>query len=158
MRLFRDLPIRQKMLVMTLLICGAVLCVAIAALFTFQVLNFRSNFQRNTVTLAAVIADNSTVALAFKDDQAATEAVNALRGKPNVLAASLFLPDGSLFAHFGKPEDAMARSQFPPLGEYRFVGGHLLVTQPVKWKRELVGTLYLRSDYRQTFLELVAFY
>ena len=63
MKPFRDLPIQRKMLVMTLLICGAVLCVAIAALFTFQVLNFRSNFQRDTATLAAIIANNSTAAL-----------------------------------------------------------------------------------------------
>jgi PAS domain S-box-containing protein len=158
MKLFRNLPIQQKILVMTLLICSAVLCVAIAALFTFQVQNFRSNFQRDTATLAAVIANNSTAAMAFKDDQAATEVVNALQAKSSVLAASLVLPDGSLFAHFGKPEDAQARSQFPPAGENRFVGGHLLVTQPVKWKREQVGTLYLRSDYRRTFLALLGFY
>ena len=54
MRTFRDLPIQKKMLVMTLLICGAVLFVAIAALFTFQVLNFRFNFQRDTATLASI--------------------------------------------------------------------------------------------------------
>ena len=143
---------------MTLLICGAVLCVAIAALFTFQVLNFRSNFQRDTATLAAVIANNSTAAMAFKDDQAATEVLSALQAKPSVLAANLVLPDGSLFAPFGKREDAHTRSQFPPAGGYRFVCGHLLVTQPVKLKGERLGTLYLRSDYRQTFLELLGFY
>ncbi len=146
------------MLVMTLLICGAVLCVAIAALFTFQVLNFRSNFERDTVTLAAVIANNGPAAMAFKDDQAATEVVNALQAKPSVLAASLVLTNGSLFAHFGKREDAQARAQFPPAGECRFVGGNLLVTQPVRLKGEWVGTLYVRSDYQRTFLELVGFY
>jgi PAS domain S-box-containing protein len=158
MKFFRDLPIQQKMLVMTLLICGAVLCVAIAALFTFQVLNFRSNFQRDTATLAAVIANNSTAAMAFKDEQAATEVVSAVQAKPSVVAASLVLPDGSLFAHFGKGEGALAQSEFPPAGESRFVGGQLLVTQPVKVKRERVGTLYLRADYRRTFLELLSFY
>ena len=54
MKPFRDLPIQQKMLVMTLLICGAVLCVAITALFGFQVWNFHDNFQRDAATLAAV--------------------------------------------------------------------------------------------------------
>ena len=158
MKLLRNLPIEQKMLVMTLLICGAVLCVAIAALFTFQVLNFRSNFQQDTATLATVIANNSTAAMDFKYDQAATEVLNTLLAKPTVLAASLALPDGSLFAHYGPAEDAEARSQFPPAGGYRFVGGHLLVTEAVKSKGERVGTLYLRSDYRQTFLELLGFY
>jgi PAS domain S-box-containing protein len=158
MKLIRDLPIQKKMLAMTLLICGAVLCVAIAALFIFQVLNFRSNFQRDTATLAVIIANNSTAAMAFKDDQAATEVVGALKADPTVVGASLVLPDGSLFAHFGKTENAPVWTDFPPAGGYRFTGGQLLVTQPVTLKRERVGTLYLRSDYQRTFLELLGFY
>ena len=155
---FQDLPIQRKMLVMTLLICGAVLCVAIVALFTFQVLNFRSNFQRDTATLAEVIANNSTAAFAFKDDKTAAEVVAALHAKPSVLAASLVLPNGAVFAHFGAAEDEKARAQFPPAGEQRFVGGHLLVTQPVILKKERIGTLYLRSDYQKTFRQLLGLY
>lgn len=158
MRFIHELPIRRKMLVMTLVICGAVLCVATAALFTFQVLNFRSNFQRDTETLAAIIANNSTAAIAFKDDQAAAEIVGALSAKPSVVAANLTLADGSLFAHFGTLEDAGARSQYPPAGESRFVSGQLLVTQPVNLKGERVGTLYVRADYRRTFLELLSLF
>jgi PAS domain S-box-containing protein len=158
MKPFRDLPIQQKMLVMTLLICGAVLCVAIAALFSFQVLNFRSNFQRDAATLAVIIANNSTAAMAFKDDKAATEVVGALKAKPTVVAASLVLPDGSLFAHYGNTEDAKELSQFPPAREYRFKGGYLLFTQPVELNQEQLGTLYLRFDFRRTFLELLSFY
>jgi PAS domain S-box-containing protein len=154
----KDRPIRQKMLVMTLLICGAVLCVAITALFSFQILNFRADFQRETATLAAVIAHNSMSAMAFKDEQAATEIVASLRADPSVLGACLILPDGSLFARFGKGFDAKALSQFPPAGESRFIRGQLLVTQPVKWKGKPVGKLCLRSDCERTFLELYDFY
>ena len=158
MKPFRDLPIQQKMLVMTLLICGAVLCVAIAALFSFQVLNCRSNFQRDAATLAVIIANNSTAAMAFNDDKAATEVVGALKAKPTVVAACLVLPDGSLFAHYGNTEDAKELSQFPPAREYRFKGGYLLFTQPVELNQEQLGTLYLRFDFRRTFLELLSFY
>jgi len=145
------------MLAMTLFICGAVLVVAIAALFIFQVLNFRFNFQRDTSTLAQIIANNSTAAVAFKDDAAANEVVSSLQAKPTVLSASLVLPDGTLLAHFGKEEDSATLAQFPPPGVYRYNGGHLLFTQPVM-NQEQVGTLYLRMDYRRTFLELLGFY
>jgi PAS domain S-box-containing protein len=158
MKPFRDLGIQRKMQAMNLLICGAVLLVGLAALFTFQVLSFRSNFQRDTATLAVIIANNSTAAMAFKDDQAASEVVGSLQAKPTVIAASLTLPDGSLFAHLGKAVDAQGRAQFPPSGESRFVAGQLLTTQPVMLKQEQVGTLYLRSDYRRTLLELLSFY
>jgi PAS domain S-box-containing protein len=155
---FQDLPIQRKMLVMTLLICGAVLCVAIAALFTFQVLNFRSNFQRDTATLAVIIANNSTAALAFKDDKTATEVIGALQAKPSVVAANLVLPNGFVFAQFGAVEDARARAQFPPAGEQRFAEGYLLVTQPVILKKEQIGTLYLRANYQKTFRQLLGLY
>jgi len=158
MKRFRNLPIKQKMLAMTLLICGTVLVVAVAALFVFQVLNFRSNFERDNSTLAKIIANNSAGAMAFKDDAAATEVVRSLQAKPNVLSASLILPDGSLLAHFGPVESAQSLAGFPPPEESRFAGGHLLITQSVMQKRERLGTLYLRTDYRSTFLELLGFY
>ena len=101
MKLFRDLPIQRKMLVMTLLICGAILFVAITALFSFQVLNFRSSLQRDTATLAAIIANNSTAALAFKDPRAGAEVIGSLQANPTVIAACLALPDGTRFAPGG---------------------------------------------------------
>ena len=67
---FRDLGIQRKLQLMTLMICGAVLLIAIASLFVFQVLTFRSNFQRDTTTLAVIIANNSAAAMAFKDELA----------------------------------------------------------------------------------------
>ena len=158
MKLIQNLPVRQKMQVLTLLICGAVLCVAIAALFIFQVLNFRSNFQRDTTSLAVIIANNSQAPMAFQDEQSATEVVGALRATPTVVAASLVLPGGKLFAHYPASENAQALAQFPPVGQYRFVGEELLVTQLVLVKKEPVGTLYLRSNYRRPFLQLLMFY
>jgi PAS domain S-box-containing protein len=158
MKPLRDLPIQRKMLVMTLLICGAVLGVAIAALFTFQVLNFRSSFQRDTATLAAIIANNSTAALAFKDPKTAAEIIGSLQAKTAVVAACLVLPDGSSFAQFGQPESVADLSQFPRAAGFRFTGRYLLCTQPVELEKKRVGTLYVRSDYRQTFLELLGLY
>ncbi len=158
MKRFLDLPIRQKMLSITLLICGAVLVVAIAALFGFQVLNFRSSFQRDASTLAAIVASHSGAAVAFKDDTAADEMVGSLRAKPTVLTASLQSADGSIIARFGKAEDAKALSLFPTAGENRFVDGHLLLTESVVVKNERVGTLYMRMDYQRTFRELLRFY
>jgi PAS domain S-box-containing protein len=132
--------------------------VAIAAFFTFQVLNFRSSFQRDTATLAAIIANNSTAALAFKDPKAGAEVIGSLQAKPAVVAASLVLPDGTLFAQFGKPDNAAGRAQFPPAAGFRFTGRYLLCNQPVELDNKQVGTLYLRADYRQTFLALLGFY
>jgi len=158
MNSFRNLPIQQKMLDMTLIICGAVLLVATAALFTFQVENFRSNFQRNTVTLAAIIANNSTAAMAFEDAKAGNEAIGSLIANPDVVGACLVAPDGSVFAQFGKPEQGGALAEFPAAGESIFAGGQILCTQTIELNRKKIGSLYLRVDCRQTFEELIGFY
>lgn len=155
---FRDLPIQRKLLVMTLVICGAVLFVVTTALFILQVQYFRSNFQRGTATLAAIIADNSTAALTFRDAEAGAEIIGSLQSKPTVVAAYLVLPDGKVFAHFGKVADAKELSRFPPPREFSFSSGDLLYTHPVELDGKRVGTLYLREDYRQTFFELLGFY
>ena len=158
MKSFRNLPIQQKMLVMTLFICGLVLVLATAALFLFQVILFRSDFLRDNSTLAEIIANNSAGAMAFRDDAAATEVVDSLAAKPAVLSAALVLPDGVCLAHFGKSETAKTLAQFPSPGQSSFADGCLLLTEPVIEKHEPLGTLYLRTDYRHTFLELLRFY
>ena len=144
MKSFRDLPIQRKMLLMTLVIVGTILLVAIAALFTFQILNFRSNFQSEAETLAVIIANNSTAALAFKDASGGAEVLNSLKAVPTAVSASLVTTNGALLARFGKAEDAHSLAQFPPFREARFSGGELLLTQPVVLDSKLVGRLYLK--------------
>ena len=158
MKPFRDLPIQRKMLVMTLVIVGTILLVAVAALFSFQIQNFRSNFQSDTETLAVIIANNSTAALDFKDAGGGAEVVGSLKAVPTVVSATLVTPDGTLFAQFGKPEPAGAWAQFPPPRESRFTGGYLLRTQPVILNKKQVGTLYLRANFQRTFSKLLEFY
>ena len=158
MNRFRNLPIKRKMLLTNLIISGAVVIAATAALFVFQILNFRTNFQRDTATLAAVIANNSTAALAFNDAKGAAEVVNSLTANPAVVAASLVRPDGSVLASLGDTNSASVLSRFPPAGEARFAGWHLFHTESVKLDQEKVGTLFLLANYRHTFMELVNFY
>lgn len=152
------MPLQQKMLVMTLLICGAVLLVAIAAFFAFQVLNFRSNFERNTSTLAAIIANNSNAAMTFNDDKMGREIVGSLKVKPDVLYAALVMPDGSILAQYPQNYHVDTLSGYPQPGEFRYTAGHVLFTQPVLVNGERIGTLYLHLDYDQTYRQLIRFY
>ena len=153
----QDRPLQQQMLVMTLLICGAVLCVAIAALFAFQVVNFRTNFQLDATTLAAVIANNSSAALTFDDAKAAKEVVDSLTNKATVVSACL-VKNGAPFVYCGNADYTNALSKFPTAKGYRRSGGHLLVTQPIECGVDQAGTLYLRLDYQRTFRDLLRFY
>jgi len=158
MKPFRDLGIQNKLHLMTLVICGAVLLVATIALLSFQVWNFRANFKQAAATMANVVANNSTAAAEFKEEAGATEVLSALKSDPAVISASLVLRDGSVLAHYKKAEDNKSLEQFPGHRQAEFVNGQLLVSQPIVMRGEWVGTLYMRSDYQSTFLELLKFY
>ena len=158
MQLFQKLPIKRKLLLLNLTICGAVLIVAMAVMFVFQVLNFRVNVQRDTATLAAVIANNSTAALAFNDAKGANEVISSLKAKPAVVCACLARLDGSVLAHFGDADDSSELSAFPPAGQFLYLNGQMLYTEPVQLDGKPVGVLHLRIDYWDTLTKLVGFY
>jgi len=65
-----------------------------------------------------------------------SEVVGALRPNPPWWRPVWFCPTAPLFAQFGKAEDGQTWSNFPAAGEFRFTGGQLLVSQPVRLKKE----------------------
>ena len=83
------------MLVTTLLICGAVLCIAIAALFTFQVVNFRSEYQSLERSVFAFVAMES---LRDGDEYSSSKPFNPQDKDPNT---NEYVPDvgGLAFAY-----------------------------------------------------------
>jgi PAS domain S-box-containing protein len=157
-KLFHNISIQKKLLVMALTNCGLVLLIASVALFGFQVWNFRSNFQSDAVVLASIIAKNSADALVQENAASATEVINSLQVQPNLVAAYLALPDGALLAKFGTTASAGALAQFPHDREFKHVDGQLLYTQPVGLQQKRVGTIYLQFDYGKQLHELLIFY
>ena len=158
MKPFSDLPIQRKMLVMTLTICGVVLLVSVTLLISFQLLNFRADFQRDTATLSSIVANNSTAALAFDDRKAAGEILGWLKAKPTVLCATLINYGGLEVAHYGEKDDSNNIKGFPAENQFKYDGGDLLYTELVQLEGKPIGHLYLRVDYRSVFLQLLRFY
>jgi hypothetical protein len=154
---FRDLSIHRKLLAMTLLVSGTVLTVALSVLFTYQVLSFHSSFKRDTATLAEIIANNSTAALAFDDRKAAGEILASLKAKPTVRGACLTDRQGAVIASAGHL-DFEAPNMFPSDKEFLVRNGMLQYTQPVILEGRVLGRLYLENEYRSALLDLLRFY
>lgn len=160
MKPFKDLGIQNKINLMTLVICGAVLLVAIVALFSFQVWNFRTDFVRNDTTLAKIIGDNCNGELEFGDTNSAQTTLNTIKSDPAVISARITTSNGSVFVACGKSEDEASLAQFASLQNTRFVRGQLLVSHVIRGDKsnDLLGTIYVRSDYRHSLMDLLKFY
>ena len=114
MRKFRDIPIKQKLMVITMATTIVAVLLAAIGIVAFDAFLFRRSLERDLSALSRIIADNSTAALAFDDSRTATETLAALRARPHLVSACIYRPDGSLLGKYSRQNQPSA---CPPPGE-----------------------------------------
>jgi len=141
-----DMPIRRKLIVIILLTTMAALVLQRAVLLVSEYLAFRQATIRQLATVGNVIAANSTAALAFQNQEDATETLSALKAEHDVMAAALYDQAGRLFSKYptNAPDDSLPAS--PGEAGYHFKNLALEGFQPVIQGDKRLGTLYLRLD------------
>lgn len=146
MRRFSDLSIRRKLSVLLLLSSGIGLVVAATALISYAFSTNRAAAERDLQTLAQVLADNSTAAVAFQDREAARDVLVGLRAKPEVEYACVYAGDGApaVFASYGR----LAASGCPVrlTDEAPLAKDLLHVRTPVVLDGERIGVLLLGQN------------
>jgi len=97
---FRNLSIKNKLMAILMLTSGIVLLITSLAFSVNEFISFRSNIQQELTSLAEIVGKNVSAALLFEDRKSATETLETLSLKPNILAAFLFTHDGDLFTSY----------------------------------------------------------
>jgi PAS domain S-box-containing protein len=146
MRTFRDIPIKQKLVIVMVLTTTAALLLAGVGIVASDGILFRQYLERDLSGLARIIADNSTAALAFNDPRSAGETLSALRTRPHLEAACIYRPDGSVLATYARSGSA---SGCPPAyvqDQPRFSGNDLTVARGIFLSGRQIGTLVMLSD------------
>src|SRR5258708_3810768 len=128
---FRNLPIRQKLRRLVLIIAGVSVLGACAAFMTYQWFSSRSAMARQLEIVAEIVGDQSSAALEFGQAPQADTILRSLKAERQVVGAVLYGADGKVFARYlrdGAEADALpARAS----GDQRiFDAGGLLVTVP----------------------------
>ena len=145
MRSFRDRPIKQKLVITTMVTTTVALLVAGLGVVLADSILYRGYLRRDLSSTAQIIADNSTAALAFNDPKSAAETLGALRERIHVVGACIYRPDRSLLATYSR----QAAFACPPPGAQesaQFTGGNLILSEPVMLNGQRVGTLMLLYD------------
>jgi PAS domain S-box-containing protein len=151
MSAYRDLSIRHKLTVIIMLTSSVALLLACVAFVLYDLVTFRRAMTRDLSTLAEIIGQNSTAALAFNDPNSAREILSALRAKPHITSACTYTWDGEVFARY-KREDVKG-SSLPPAPQpdgSRYGRGRLAIFRRIILDGEPVGTIYIESDLRET--------
>jgi PAS domain S-box-containing protein len=141
----RHLPVKRKLTLIVLSSCSVILLLACAGMFAFHLVLLRKAFVRDLDALAKVVADNCAGAVSFGDKRVAKEILAALTAHPHVLSARIELADGRELAR--STENA----------------GHekdtdLLVSKPVIFNHERLGTLYMRTELSVMHRDMLVLY
>ncbi|HWW00726.1 MAG TPA: ATP-binding protein [Candidatus Acidoferrum sp.] len=143
----KDLPIKRKLMAITLITSGVVLLLTCSAFFAYEFFTFRQTTARHLSTLGGVIAQNSTAALAFENRDDARDILDSLKVEPHIVSAALYDKNGRLFAQYPAHLPAHSFPAAPANDGFRFEAAYLADFQPVvQGGNKRLGTLYLKAD------------
>jgi signal transduction histidine kinase/ActR/RegA family two-component response regulator len=141
---FRDLPIRRKLLLMTLFPTAAALVLASVGFLTWDIIQLRREITIDLAGQARLLSESAAPALDFADPQVARETLAVLAIRPRVRVACLYTVAGSVFERFQREPEIGCPEQ--PPAETRFGFDAYDVVTPVTSGNDRVGTLYISRD------------
>ncbi|HEY4154505.1 MAG TPA: ATP-binding protein [Puia sp.] len=144
--LFKDIPIRRKLMRGVMLICCMVLIVTCISFFCYELYVFRKSTMEKLSTIGRILASNSTAALAFDNREDAKEILLALRTEPHIVTAALYDKNGNLFSRYPAGLDIHDFPEKPGATGYHLKQAYVLGFQPVVQDKRQLGFLYLNSD------------
>lgn len=169
--LFRNFPLRHKLVSIIISTSAIALLLASAAFIVNESFSFRQALVRNLTVMAELIGNNSTAALRFDDRDTAREILAALRAEKAIVSAALYSGDCQLFASYRRapllsealtalPEKTKSQpipEQFPNcLGEtrYYFEANQLKLSQGILLNGKQIGLVFLQSDLSALYARL----
>lgn len=152
--MLRNVPIRRKFTLIVLMTSGLALLLTGIGFFTTQMITSRQAIVRQLNTLSAVVAANSTAALAFNDPSVGNEILGAFRAAPSVVAAGLYDGDGQLFASYPAPPAPGVLPGAPSEDDWHYEGSYLIGARAVTQGNNRLGTLVLKFDMSAVYDQL----
>ncbi len=99
-RLFGNMPIRRKMVVITMLTSCLALVIACSVFLLHETYGYRDHLAEELNTVAGIVGDNCASALSFDDPAAAEKALESLSNMTSISGAAIYDEEGGLFAMY----------------------------------------------------------
>jgi signal transduction histidine kinase len=138
--------VRGKLMRLVLATTALAVCVAGAAMVTYDFSVYRGSWLTDLSSEAAILGVSVTPALEFDDRQVADRNLAALYVRPRVLVAALYTAQGTLYASYARDAHSSPPLLAPPHGEI-VSGERVELSRPIVHNGEILGTIYLRARY-----------
>jgi len=139
--------IRSKLMGVVLLTVLAALLIALGAVVAYDLRAYHRTLVADLTTQAELLGQASAPALAFDDPRAAQENLALLKFRPQIQSAAIYTARGQRFASYERRGDKEALPRLPAAEGARIEHRDLLLYKRIVKDGEILGTVYLRSDY-----------
>lgn len=151
---FKSLPIKSKIIFVVVITSFSVLLLTWIAFLVQDRTRSKESMLQNLSSMALMIADRSTAALMFQDEQAATETLSSLRINRSVIAAGIYNEKGEIFARY---QNSTERSVSLPKKLFQngitFENRFIRITEPIIMEGNEVGKVFILADTREFDLQ-----
>ncbi|MDB6037376.1 MAG: Histidine kinase [Verrucomicrobiales bacterium] len=155
---FRDLPIRRKLVWVTLCTCGIALTFACGSLFWFISVQFRKSFSAELQSIGEITAQNCVAPLAFNDSRSADAVLGALKVKSSIVGAYVFDSQNKIFGVFRTETNGSAIVPGTANGAVTFANGYASLNLPIRDETAVLGSLHLRANFQKSHTQLLVVY
>ncbi len=156
---FRRLSIKRKLRLVIIATSGMALLLSVFSFMINDLIEFRQSMVRELFVLADFIGISSSPGLMFKDVDTVQSSLNLLQAEQQVLFSHVYDDEGRRFAsYFRHDEPAENPAVAPPSTVnarvysttpqryYWFTNQYVDIVADIRFERDRVGTIYLRSD------------
>lgn len=147
MNFLRQLPIKRKLTLITLLTSCVALLVAGLALAGYEQINIRKRLGADLATTAAMTGANCSAGLVFNDATAVEQTLKSLATQPHIVRAWVYGRDARPFASYQRETETRSLLAPPvrPEGQ-RFTSVSLELFRSIRLDGETLGTIFLETD------------
>ncbi len=154
MKHFNIYSIRGKLTVIVMATTCVSLFLALLSMGVIDALNFRNQMQKDAVSLATMVANNSTAALSFGDAKSAREILESLRGDPQVGSATLLGSDGKPMAEYRRKDWGVAYLPSLDVDHVSFTWDRIEIVRPVVLEGKRIGAVVMQCDTSELYARL----
>ncbi len=142
--LLRDLSIRNKLVLMMLVVATVVLLVSSAGHIWIDRIMFERTLGETTAQLASFTGEYNEAPLLFGDRQTSKETLDSMRAKPQIRVAAIYDRDGVLFSSYRKEgSQLLVPERIDTTPRSRLRGSLFEHVSPVHYEGSDIGYIYL---------------
>jgi PAS domain S-box-containing protein len=149
MRVFHDLSIRRKQMLIISLISTVALLLSCAVFVAYDVVNFRKDLVKKVSVLSEAIGNNCSATIEYNDPKTAEDVLSALRAEPSITSACIYDRKGAVFAVYNRRGSvALTPPALQAVG-HEFKENALYLFHPISQQGEMIGTIFVASDLNE---------